>query len=68
MLLDDLDLVVGRSALPEHEHSPEAVQSQRLAHGNAHGRSLPAGLLLYQPAFLVLVVKLCFSENRMCAV
>ncbi|XP_057586957.1 peroxisomal ATPase PEX1 isoform X2 [Hippopotamus amphibius kiboko] len=32
VLLDDLDLVVGLSALPEHEHSPEAVQSQRLAH------------------------------------
>ncbi|NP_001179000.2 peroxisomal ATPase PEX1 [Bos taurus] len=32
VLLDDLDLVVGRSALPEHEHSPEAIQSQRLAH------------------------------------
>ncbi|OWK06819.1 PEX1 [Cervus elaphus hippelaphus] len=33
VLLDDLDLVVGRSALPEHEHGLEAVQSQRLAHG-----------------------------------
>ncbi|XP_043727549.1 peroxisome biogenesis factor 1 [Cervus elaphus] len=32
VLLDDLDLVVGRSALPEHEHGLEAVQSQRLAH------------------------------------
>ncbi|XP_030713134.1 peroxisomal ATPase PEX1 isoform X2 [Globicephala melas] len=32
VLLDDLDLVVGLPALPEHEHSPEAVQSRRLAH------------------------------------
>ncbi|XP_057405657.1 peroxisomal ATPase PEX1 isoform X5 [Balaenoptera acutorostrata] len=32
VLLDDLDLVAGLSALPEHEHSPEAVQSRRLAH------------------------------------
>ncbi|KAM9216033.1 peroxisomal ATPase PEX1 isoform 3-T3 [Dugong dugon] len=32
VLLDDLDLVVGLPALPEHEHSPDAVQSQRLAH------------------------------------
>uniref|UniRef100_A0A8D0WCM2 Peroxisomal ATPase PEX1 n=1 Tax=Sus scrofa TaxID=9823 RepID=A0A8D0WCM2_PIG len=32
VLLDDLDLVAGLPALPEHEHSPEAVQSQRLAH------------------------------------
>ncbi|XP_036720306.1 peroxisome biogenesis factor 1 isoform X2 [Balaenoptera musculus] len=31
VLLDDLDLVAGLSALPEHEHSPEAVQSRRLA-------------------------------------
>ncbi|XP_077915387.1 peroxisomal ATPase PEX1 isoform X4 [Halichoerus grypus] len=32
ILLDDLDLIVGRPAVPEHEHGPEAVQSQRLAH------------------------------------
>nr|XP_003407197.1 peroxisome biogenesis factor 1 isoform X1 [Loxodonta africana] len=32
VLLDDLDLIVGLPALPEHEHSPDAVQSQRLAH------------------------------------
>ncbi|TKC46194.1 hypothetical protein EI555_006893, partial [Monodon monoceros] len=32
VLLDDLDLVAGLPALPEHEHSPEAVQSRRLAH------------------------------------
>ncbi|XP_045877151.1 peroxisome biogenesis factor 1 isoform X2 [Meles meles] len=32
ILLDDLDLIVGLPAIPEHEHSPEAVQSQRLAH------------------------------------
>ncbi|XP_075414533.1 peroxisomal ATPase PEX1 [Tenrec ecaudatus] len=32
ILLDDLDLVVGLPALPEHEHSPASVQSQRLAH------------------------------------
>ncbi|GAB5568527.1 peroxisome biogenesis factor 1 isoform X1 [Prionailurus iriomotensis] len=32
VLLDDLDLIVGLPALPEHEHSPEAAQSQRLAH------------------------------------
>ncbi|VTJ61245.1 Hypothetical predicted protein [Marmota monax] len=32
VLLDDLDLIAGLSAAPEHEHSPDAVQSQRLAH------------------------------------
>ncbi|XP_029774715.1 peroxisome biogenesis factor 1 [Suricata suricatta] len=32
VLLDDLDLIVGLPALPEHEHGPEAAQSQRLAH------------------------------------
>lgn len=32
MLLDDLDLVVGSAAVPEHAHSPDAVQGQRLAH------------------------------------
>ncbi|XP_051007949.1 peroxisomal ATPase PEX1 [Acomys russatus] len=32
VLLDDLDLIAGLPAVPEHEHSPEAVQSQRLAH------------------------------------
>ncbi|XP_044775850.1 peroxisome biogenesis factor 1 isoform X2 [Neomonachus schauinslandi] len=32
ILLDDLDLIVGRPAVPEHEHGPEAMQSQRLAH------------------------------------
>ncbi|XP_032159901.1 peroxisome biogenesis factor 1 isoform X1 [Mustela erminea] len=32
ILLDDLDLIVGLPAVPEHEHSPEAAQSQRLAH------------------------------------
>ncbi|KAM5255245.1 LOW QUALITY PROTEIN: peroxisomal ATPase PEX1 [Ctenodactylus gundi] len=32
VLLDDLDLIAGQSTVPEHEHSPDAVQSQRLAH------------------------------------
>ncbi|KAM7120311.1 peroxisomal ATPase PEX1 isoform 6-T6 [Molossus nigricans] len=32
VLLDDLDLIVGLPAAPEHEHGPEVVQSQRLAH------------------------------------
>ncbi|XP_034375477.1 peroxisomal ATPase PEX1 isoform X2 [Arvicanthis niloticus] len=32
LLLDDLDLIAGLPSVPEHEHSPEAVQSQRLAH------------------------------------
>ncbi|KAF6086547.1 peroxisomal biogenesis factor 1 [Phyllostomus discolor] len=32
VLLDDLDLLAGRPAPPEQEHSPEVVQSQRLAH------------------------------------
>ncbi|KAM5302449.1 peroxisomal ATPase PEX1 isoform 3-T3 [Glossophaga mutica] len=32
VLLDDLDLLAGLPAPPEHEHGPEAVQSQRLAH------------------------------------
>ncbi|XP_037692586.1 peroxisome biogenesis factor 1 isoform X2 [Choloepus didactylus] len=32
VVLDDLDLIVGLPALPEHEHSPDAVQSLRLAH------------------------------------
>ncbi|XP_051033153.1 peroxisomal ATPase PEX1 isoform X2 [Phodopus roborovskii] len=32
ILLDDLDLVAGVSTVPEQEHSPEAVQNQRLAH------------------------------------
>ncbi|XP_052029142.1 peroxisomal ATPase PEX1 isoform X2 [Apodemus sylvaticus] len=32
ILLDDLDLVAGLPSAPEQEHSPEAVQSQRLAH------------------------------------
>ncbi|XP_012903300.2 peroxisome biogenesis factor 1 isoform X2 [Mustela putorius furo] len=32
ILLDDLDLIVGLPAVPAHEHSPEAAQSQRLAH------------------------------------
>ncbi|XP_069317906.1 peroxisomal ATPase PEX1 isoform X1 [Eulemur rufifrons] len=32
VLLDDLDLVVGQPAVPEHEHSPDTVRSQRLAH------------------------------------
>ncbi|XP_076980043.1 peroxisomal ATPase PEX1 isoform X2 [Tamandua tetradactyla] len=32
VLLDDLDLIVGLPTLPEHEHSPDAVQSLRLAH------------------------------------
>uniref|UniRef100_A0A8I6ADS4 Peroxisomal ATPase PEX1 n=2 Tax=Rattus norvegicus TaxID=10116 RepID=A0A8I6ADS4_RAT len=32
ILLDDLDLIAGLPSTPEHEHSPEAVQSQRLAH------------------------------------
>jgi peroxin-1 len=35
VLLDDLDLIAGLPAGPEHEHSPDALQSQRLAHGNA---------------------------------
>lgn len=32
ILLDDLDLIAGLPSVPEQEHSPEAVQSQRLAH------------------------------------
>lgn len=32
MLLDDLDVIVGSAAMPEHAHSPDAVQGQRLAH------------------------------------
>ncbi|XP_049624818.1 peroxisomal ATPase PEX1 [Suncus etruscus] len=32
VLLDDLDLIVGLPALPEHEHGPDTVQSQRLAY------------------------------------
>lgn len=32
ILLDDLDLIAGLPTVPEQEHSPEAVQSQRLAH------------------------------------
>ncbi|XP_003921251.1 peroxisomal ATPase PEX1 isoform X1 [Saimiri boliviensis] len=32
VLLDDLDLIAGLPAVPEHEYSPDAVQSQRLAH------------------------------------
>ncbi|KAL6085179.1 hypothetical protein STEG23_032194, partial [Scotinomys teguina] len=32
VLLDDLDLIAGLPTVPEQEHSPEAVQSQRLAH------------------------------------
>nr|XP_021545202.1 peroxisome biogenesis factor 1 [Neomonachus schauinslandi] len=36
ILLDDLDLIVGRPAVPEHEHGPEAMQSQRLAHVSLH--------------------------------
>ncbi|XP_077896546.1 peroxisomal ATPase PEX1 isoform X4 [Ictidomys tridecemlineatus] len=31
VLLDDLDLIAGLSAAPEQEHSPDAVQSHRLA-------------------------------------
>ncbi|XP_036184101.1 peroxisome biogenesis factor 1 isoform X5 [Myotis myotis] len=32
VLLDDLDLIIGLPAAPEHERGPEVVQSQRLAH------------------------------------
>ncbi|XP_065398430.1 peroxisomal ATPase PEX1 isoform X7 [Macaca fascicularis] len=32
VLLDDLDHIAGPPAVPEHEHSPDAAQSQRLAH------------------------------------
>ncbi|XP_025236479.1 peroxisome biogenesis factor 1 isoform X4 [Theropithecus gelada] len=32
VLLDDLDHIAGLPAVPEHEHSPDAAQSQRLAH------------------------------------
>ncbi|KAM6202731.1 peroxisomal ATPase PEX1 isoform 2-T2 [Rhynchocyon petersi] len=32
VLLDDLDVIAGLPALPEHEHSPATVQSQRLAY------------------------------------
>ncbi|MEJ1280956.1 peroxisomal biogenesis factor 1 [Cricetulus griseus] len=32
ILLDDLDFIAGLPTVPEQEHSPEAVQSQRLAH------------------------------------
>lgn len=34
VLLDDLDHIIGIPLTPEHENSPEAVQSTRLAHGN----------------------------------
>ena len=42
VLLDDLDLIAGVPAAPEHEHRPEAVQSQRLAHGNTSPTALGA--------------------------
>ncbi|XP_055974037.1 peroxisomal ATPase PEX1 [Sorex fumeus] len=32
ILLDDLDLLVGLPVLPEHEHGPDTMQSQRLAY------------------------------------
>ncbi|XP_057624142.1 peroxisomal ATPase PEX1 isoform X1 [Chionomys nivalis] len=32
VLLDDLDVIAGLPTVPEQEHSPEAVQNQRLAH------------------------------------
>ncbi|XP_058534089.1 peroxisomal ATPase PEX1 isoform X1 [Ochotona princeps] len=32
LLLDDLELLAGLAAGPQHEHSPDAVQGQRLAH------------------------------------
>ncbi|XP_041531291.1 peroxisome biogenesis factor 1 isoform X5 [Microtus oregoni] len=32
VLLDDLDVIAGLPSVPEQEHSPEAVQNQRLAH------------------------------------
>jgi len=35
ILLDDLDHIVGVPPTPEHENSPETVQSSRLAYGNA---------------------------------
>lgn len=35
LLLDDLELLAGLAAGPEHERSPDAVQGQRLAHGKA---------------------------------
>lgn len=34
LLMDDLDHIVGVPSAPEHENSPEAVQSNRLAHGS----------------------------------
>lgn len=34
LLMDDLDHIVGVPSTPEHESSPETVQSNRLAYGN----------------------------------
>lgn len=48
ILLDDLDLIAGLPTAPEQEHSPEAVQSQRLAHGNASPTALGAFSLVSQ--------------------
>ncbi|EPY79237.1 hypothetical protein CB1_000947001 [Camelus ferus] len=68
VLLDDLDLVAGLPGLPEHEHSPEAVQSQRLAHGNDSTSACWLQAFFFcQIAFSVSAVNLS-SENRMCAV
>lgn len=47
ILLDDLDLIVGLPAVPAHEHSPEAAQSQRLAHGNGTTPTVAVGLFLW---------------------
>lgn len=34
LLMDDLDHIVGVPSTPEHENSPETVQSDRLVYGN----------------------------------
>lgn len=34
LLIDDLDHIVGVPPTPEHENSPETIQSNRLAYGN----------------------------------
>lgn len=48
VLLDDLDLIAGLPTVPEQEHSPEAVQNQQLAHGNASLTGLGAFSLVSQ--------------------
>lgn len=65
VLLDDLDHIAGPPAVPEHEHSPDAAQSQRLAHGKCIHHSVKV-LFFCQSAFLVLTTNLLSSENNIC--